>query len=1326
MNRKPLALSLSLSRVSASFALKLWSRSRESKLEAELRGFSVECAIFRCGLFGEPLRIGEEVGAGIVCGGPQVNLCRSVNPRILASWTVVRRFIGSFQLLACGTLSLCFYLWLLVLCGCACIAVENHLQGDFNTATELMGSYIQIDSISIDLANSIGKRDAGKCEHFSIRGYVSEIRKKDWKICWPFPVHESDRQPSLPPLDVPKYRCRCCQNSLQEIASKDIQKDDQKDFDCCSTGCGSGTNCSNAALKSGIQQDSMLDTLERRDIDLNTNLSCVNDCLPISNEKDKKAAVVHSRIELEIGLEDNLNHQVASIPSPKNYPDCPPEMHTAKRGCEGNETSFVELSSNLKCMDKSSANVCNGETPANNQCQKDITKACRILGEGVNVMEMGNIYDHTTGPPLESVVCNHAVLPAGSTDNMVENDFQDHHIEKSTGLSRRRPRKVRLMTDLLSDHGELKAEQISIQESPSHGTSNASPASQAHSILPGKMDIQGDLTLTNTGPIRKRKFLLDEVRRPASMCFQRVENEVQNKERDTKTTDSVLDTRSNSKDAPAGLGLQNAVKGHWSKPEIERSHIVGKKKNKKIQVVDNCLIPKLPQGQQRENKDSMDIADKAYASKSLSSKLVPPAFMGKGMDNFPNHTLTIENEFNLSKEKGKTLQTDGGELDSLSCLKNNMLVQDSFAYSGEKTRAGMPVTIPIPSAQGVLNGKGLEEGLHLSLNSYLAAHVYNKKCIHQIENHRPFSLPFQEGTSKVPQLNRKDIDANVFGGSSIPSKHPRNALSGKGVHCQEINGARNTQKSIEAVEQLGIITGYGEQTVEVSEQGTLDDIPMEIVELLAKNQYERCLPDVENRSSSLEKSTIGRKAQMMDGSTVHSKGEISLLKEGQKERPQGRHKKNMLTRGENAKPSKRKPVHYFSPFDGSSLGMNNLCPPQSPLGFDVSQSQKKPSSGFQFSPMGSSQLGGAQNFRLNGSFEEHGSSNATLQAPGGCSLHKNILQQGDEASRIWASLAPNHVSLGYDLPKKVVSPHTNSNMDITSLRSGPFHKQNMKRDIDLNYMNLNAAGLEKLGRNTGPGTFSRMNGEYPFPCKHNGMEPHQNLRGSLDLYSNETIPAMHLLSLMDAGMQSHAPYDVGVSAQMLKRPSYPGDCNTKLEIGTSKAHGTLKRPSDYYSRSYLSDKPHGCFIGSPTFGASSSTQHDKKFIRPTGLNGQNSMKSGRKEKMKSSNSTLQNRVNKQLSWPRLEIETPLQHKLDVNGTHETSVPVKVIPGNSCMVNRNPADFTIPETGNIYMIRGEDLKFEKSTPKSRPRIPIPYGYKQQRNLKGTKMKEHSKH
>ncbi|KAE9603777.1 putative protein EMBRYONIC FLOWER 1 [Lupinus albus] len=1161
-----------------------------------------------------------------------------------------------------------------------------------------MGSYIQIDSISIDLTNSVGERDAGKCEHFSIRGYVSEIRKKDWKTCWPFLVDESKEKPSLPPLHAPKYKCQQCQNCPQESAAKDIDKDDQTNFACCSTQRRSDTNCNNAPLKSATQKDPMPDTLDRRDLDLNTNLRCVSDFLPFNNEELKKdGAVLGKIIDPETGLEDNLNHQSTSVSSPKICSGLIQEVHTSRRGCEDNGVSDVELASNLKCIDKGSVEIYNGGTASANQCSKELIKACTVLGDGPN-----NTTDHTSGhlPPM-SVACNHNV-PSRSTHNMVENDFTDHHPQKFTAISHRRPRKVRLMTDILSESGDLKTKQITRRGSPSYGTSNATGASQVHS------NTNGEMILTNMGQNRKRKFLRGEAQRPIDMCVKRKAIEVQ-KEDATKYNDVM-----------AGIGLPDAMKGDWSKSEIEKNRIMSKK-SRKIQVIDNHLIPEQNQDQQRENEDTMVTADEAYASKTLSSKLAQCDLTGKGIDKLPISAPRVENDFNLSEGKGKMLQTDK-ELDSLSFQKKDMLRDNSFAYSGGRFASYMPVAIPVPSAQGALSRKGMKEGLQLSLNSHLAAQLFNKKCIHQIENRLSFSLPLEEGASNVQQPKRKDFETNVFGRPSIPSKHITNAIYGKGVRCEQTNSARNTEKTFKAMEHPNLMKRYSEQTAQVSEQGILDDIPMEIVELMAKNQYERCLPDVENRGL-LHKSTTRRKKQMTVGNAVHGKVEFSLSKEGQKEKLQGTHKKSsMATGGENVKPSQRKPVHHFSPFDGNNLRMNNLCPPQPPFGFDVSRSQNN-----QFSYMGYGHLGSAQNFKFNGGLEERGSSYATLQVQGGCSLHKTILEEDGEASRIWASLTSNHISQGYGVPKKVVSQPTSANMDISSRQSGALQRQNMRRDIDLNCINLHVAGPEMLNRSIGSGTFSRVNGGYPFPGKHNGMEPHQNLRGPLDMYSDEAIPAMHLLSLMDAGKQSRTPFNVGVNAQMLRRPSYHGDCSTKLEIGKSKTHSTTRRQSsNHYNRSYSSDKPGGCFLGSPNFVTSSSTHHDMKLIRNTGaFAGGYSVESGKKGNMKYSNSAMQNRVSNQFSWPHLETTTQMQHELEVLGTHETLLPVRVNLGNSCMFNRNPADFTMPETGNAYMINGEDLKFEKSIPKKRPCFPTPHEFKQKRNLKGTKMNKPSK-
>ncbi|KAI4337485.1 hypothetical protein L6164_015895 [Bauhinia variegata] len=1131
-----------------------------------------------------------------------------------------------------------------------------------------MGSFIQIDSISIDLANSIDKKsttDSGKCEHFSIRGYVSEIRKKDWKMCWPFPLKESyseSENPAslLPPLDVPKFRWWCCRNCQEEVAPESTEKDDQ------TAGCKSDRNCSNEAHPSNIQQDPMSDTVRRREIDLNNSiddLSCGNYNEPIKNEKENKAEVAKSRlIDHEIDLEDDVHHQTASVP-PKVYAGLRQETSINETGCENNEVAVVVLpTSDLK--------------------------VCTVSRESTTVSEAADISNQTTGnPPLDLAACHHKVPE--TTESLVENDVQDHQPDKSTGLPRRKHRKVRLMTDLLRDNGEARTEQMTTQGSPS----SHSASLQTVSIPQDKVNIPGDST--NVGQSRKRKFLLDDQDpKPTEVCSQKVENGFEKFEGDAGTN-TFLNTW--SKDVHAEIDLKDDVKSYLGKPEIERSHIMGKKKGKKSQVVDNYLTSESHQKQQKESNKIIDGVNKLHATKNCDSRL----FTEKRMDNSPWQVPMTENECNLRKGKGKMSLT-GGDLASLSSLKNNML-------AGGKVILNMPAAVPIHSAQCALNENGLEEGLHLSLNSNLASQVYNKKLIHQIENQLPFSLPFQEGTSKVHQFLREDRGTNVVGELSIRSNHRTGAISGKEVCSEEIAVGRNT----------GTVKKHGDQIADkASDQVTVDDIPMEIVELMAKNQYERCLPDAENRNHLLEESTVRRKAQITVGTSLYGKREFPLLQEGQKEKPHGRSGKNgMVTARENVRPHKRKSVHRVSAFDGNCSDMYGLHPPPSSFGIEVSKSQKKTSCGVHFSPMHSSLLAGAQNKKLNGNAERGSSSNSSVRSQGGCSLHTTILQEDDEASRIWASLTPNHAPRGYDMSTKVASQSTTGNNDVTTVRSGALFKHNLKRDIDLNYSNLDSTDLEKLNRDIDQGVFNEVHSEYPFPCKNNGIESHQNLKGSLDLYSNDTIPAMHLLSLMDAGMQSGIPLKQGVSAQLLKGPSYLDDCNTRLEIG--------KRPlTDYCRKNYLPDKSHGCLLGTPTFGAStSSVQHNGNFLR-TAV-GQISSKFVKKEKMKNSNSHELNRCKSPKSMHSRE--TSRQRKLEVRGNCGTFLPMK----NSsepiqCSTNKNPADLPLPEA-ELYMIRGEDLKFEKaSIPQVRSGLLGSHGRKQQRNLKRTKTKDHAKH
>ncbi|KAK4277010.1 hypothetical protein QN277_015081 [Acacia crassicarpa] len=1163
-----------------------------------------------------------------------------------------------------------------------------------------MRSYIKIDSLFIDLTDYYDKSiDPGKCEHFSMRGYVSEIRQKDWKLCSPFPVqdnpNESEQSPLLPPFDVPKLSCRSC--SQRELTSEGSHKDDGKDLNCCTAALNSDTH----------QQAPIAVTFEGKEIDLNdsTNLTNGNDHAAINNDKEKKAEVEDYRINNEIGME-GLNHGISSVSSPILIGGMRREQQINTKGGEGKEVFDVELDPGiLKCKDKSSAETCNGGKPivGDNQCPKETEKSCKELEKGTSLTEADKIVDQTAGlPPPDSVACHE--IKQGSTNNLIKNEFQDQHLGKSNGLPRKKPRKVRLLTDLLSGDGVTKTEEIDVQES----------SFEAASIHRGKAnDDQGDLT--KTAHSRKRKFIVDEE--------QMAETELENLKENTETIDPVLNNE--PEDVFAGVGTPDVVKNNGCKPEIERSHIIGIKKNKKTQFFSNHLPSEPQKRKQKQNQDKMDFANDGYAPKT-TSKLAPgPPFTEKGMSSFPLHAPRTENESKFSKRKGKMLQVDQ-DLPSVCFHNNGTLVENSFALETAKVMPNMSATVSNHSAEGLMNEKGLEEGLHLSLKSYLATQDYNKIRIHRNENRLPLSSPSPEGTSRAHQFVRKEWETNV-GKPIIPFERITDDISGKRVCFEEITGARNLEETAEALEQMGMFNRYNDQKPDTGSQqeseyddyeyydGHDEDVPMDIVDFMAKFQYLRALPDT-NVENSMKRSKTEGRANV--GNTINGKGEQRLLIDDQKETARGRRGENsMVMIGQNVRSRERNSVHCFSSSKGNPL---NSLSQASLYGIEVSQPQMKPSSVFHFSPMSSSQLGSSRNHRFNGITAECGSSNPTLQSRGGCSLHQTILQQDDKASRVWGTLNP--ASLGYDIFKNSVISQSTSTKDM--------QKQNMKRDIDTNWINLNAVDYEKRNRERVPGPLSRMNAEYPFSCKRNGIEPLQNLRESQHMYSNETIPAMHLLNLMDASKQSRTPFNSSVNAQMLKRPLYPGDSRAKLEIGTtSKAPliGSLKRPSsDHFNKSYISEKRHDCF-GFPTLGASSSIGQGEKFVGTTSFNGRIPSKSGMKDKMKTSSSAMHNRGNtQQLNWPYLEKETSLQRQFKVHDACGTSMPVRndSSGSNICTINRNPADFTLPDPGNVYMIKGEDLKFqETSTSRNRLDLLAWHSCRQLKNLKPSKEKEY---
>ncbi|KAG2243565.1 hypothetical protein Bca52824_094586 [Brassica carinata] len=234
----------------------------------------------------------------------------------------------------------------------------------------------------------------------------------------------------------------------------------------------------------------------------------------------------------------------------------------------------------------------------------------------------------------------------------------------------------------------------------------------------------------------------------------------------------------------------------------------------------------------------------------------------------------------------------------------------------------------------------------------------------------------------------------------------------------------------------------------------------------------------------------------------------------------------------------------------------------------------------------------------------------------------------------------------------------------------------------------------------------------------------------LETYSNESsIPAMHLLSLMDPRLRSNVPVDQSRNTSFANPPvhlSQPGDCN-------KTAYSTKQQwPFDLYSKRLVTPETSRAII--PPVGTSSISFQSEKtsyannadFRFQASWNHHNQEKNNSKRKDNkfgplNNNSSHQKPVftsdpgKFQLLGASDSMKLPLKYHMKDNAkknkpkNHNATVsacpPTSTCGRFVCIVSRNPADFTVPDApGNVYMIKGEDLKVSKN-PSFRKRQPV---------------------
>ncbi|KAF2286966.1 hypothetical protein GH714_036379 [Hevea brasiliensis] len=871
-------------------------------------------------------------------------------------------------------------------------------------------------------------------------------------MCWPFASegdsNKHDEQAcGLPSLHVPKFRYWRCHNCLSDIGAK-----------CIGNDYGPSLNLVVQALKRHI--------LEKKfDANASTVLNNTTEYHPVSciDKKENKTEVAIPAIEHNMESTGNFNKEthrltteISSLMQKTHHADC--------IACGRHEVADAELAGNLNCTVTSSFKIHEMGKVISAADQHNELTASGISGEAGNIEKACNADKRQASgyPSLELDECNYA--SSESAETVVGNNFQDLHHDNSSGLHRRKTRKVRLLTDLLRENGDGDTDNARTDDSLSNVIPDASAVGDKLNVPLDQVAISGNVR-RGLGQPRKRKLDQDEDRRPLETGSpSKVCKEVRTLKRDVEFTDAIAKAFSR-------MHLQTNMKNNFTKRGIDGSPSIGKKKNKKSLIFnERSSLAFLQEKVPNEIANKTGDVSNSVVSDGVLLKLMHNEVTGREAEFLPLSPQRMDRKSSFKK-------------------KNKMPEVDNLQASLIPWNHDMLKEYPI-------NRKDVE---------FLQTEPHNL----QVEGRRMSLITQQEGTAE--DQNFVNTSGNM-----------------KTIGIQECSAA--TRKDSD------------------SEQGTLDDVPMEIVELMAKHQYERGLPDAK--------------------------------------------------------------------YDRCQLEMAN----NAKTGFDAFfQHQEKQSSRVHHSPSSSGRQNSTQNCKWAGDVVGKRSFRNCLQTSG----------------------------------TYVLSSSTSS-----------IPKENTNGNRDLKFLNQNASRYGRQNCNFSSETLRTCH-DYPFACKHNGIESNQKPMGSLDLYSNETIPAMHLLSLMDAGLPSHAPINLAVTPKFLNRPSITHDQKpnefSRLDSGAYKATNTMKHTSyDCRGKNKLAEDYNGCISAIPAVvgSSASSFKHDKCFKKSTGFS------------CEGPSGTQPVHPNKSSS--------------------ETGV---------CSVNRNPADFTVPESGNLYMISGEDLKFGKLVPLS---------------------------
>ncbi|XP_031102742.1 protein EMBRYONIC FLOWER 1 isoform X1 [Ipomoea triloba] len=1092
-----------------------------------------------------------------------------------------------------------------------------------NMVSRPSGSLVKIDSITIDLGHiAMQKIEEGNCQHsFSIRGYVAGMREKDKKSCSPFTKSSdnSDPEEQLPPLVVRKFRWWRCENCVQDLLSENAGKDNG----IASNSCRSTPFICNPCIPTPSRGNTEKLPLEMEHV-------------PTSGKNERNTAVT----DASAALGDNRSLSLSRHTSETNS------------GIEG--TNAHDDRSEYIVQERESHSDGDGQRIASTTHEK------------------AKLYTNTS-EALDNSVEEARRLPSIKLRDDGEGSSES---DGETGKAR-----FRLLTDLLSG-------QVNLENS----CTNSAQASLDQMPVAYSDGGSADLEKGIKSPHRKRKTP-QELECKVSEAGSRI-NTLKNARASKEVTEKspiaidIPDSQS-EQDGSAEGGLHARTKIRQNKRKIDRETGTKKKKSKQAHVDDGCSSiipwPTTPLG-------SGDL--KKYGT-ATNAGIIQSSHCASSEGNMEHHleNMRLLMETRIEARKSSCASSNNNKFPEIGYYPSSVVYPGNHLLGESSNKRKNVESWTTHSEVGnfrMPHDASAKVGLDLSLNSFRDPKArgieidFNRSVNLQkgdkIGDPRRKGLIREQNAVKADQ-SLKGVLCDLNAQTTITFQGKQNfstlveerslPLHKKMDFSIQKNEAKEFRGSAEANKHK-----KSQRRDEESEQGPPDDIPMEIVELMAQNQYERGLGE-KPKSQANSNAAKGYSDGYGNKSMAWQSPGLNYFQHDHARRDLTVASKVMGGNGGSFTSSKLNRGHFeVNQMEENQLHMSGVFP----------LSLKKLSSGGQLSACGSVRNG----FRVS-----------------------------EEANPLWAAPATTHFGRG--TIQKSTSQSKNKELDA-QVQNLLHHKGKTISDIKANEVKKQSESHPFFSKpREGEASHKNM---VSLESYANEAIPAMQLLSLMD----KKVPSSRGFNL-DANKipekpfmpcDYHPNFSRDVTQNFFDRSLFPHQHSKQfsdLRSGVSNPGESSGQPlpSLYNQISFKSqeqEKPRRLYAPS-LLGGSKLHSSASSSGTPHMTQGSFSVRD-----MQGGFLCLPGPTSFPLQDHILE-HRPKNFELGRGSIPVTAWPMKsTVESNTCSLNQNPAEFTDPEAWNMFTISGKDLKIGKKN-SSRERSYAAAnvdGRKRQRNTK----------